>query len=152
VGAPQYFPHLGTTPASTAVPGVAAFPGTQVASEVELFFDMYGNSSAGGIFGFGIGLYVAEYDRSGADFSKQDPVLPADAGRDNWIELWMKAVYIPLQTALTSAVAIRHQFRKKLNITLGDGEQLMFVVSNHANSSTSFGFTFWGRVKESRVY
>jgi hypothetical protein len=107
-----------------AVPAAGVVPiGRAIISEIDIMIDIVATSGAGN-FVFCAGLFIAQANIAGT-LSTQDPALPADVCRDNWLDLWVKGLSIP--AAPTTVVSVSHVIKLRRPITLSKGYGLAFA-------------------------
>jgi len=118
-------------------------------TEIDFAVDFFSPSVAGGYL-IGVGLYKSQYTAASPPF--QNALTPADAGRDNWYELWAKGMYWPLVNAWSIPYSLRHAFRKKGQVTIKDGEALQISITVTGPALSAIGFTPWLRWKQRLIY
>jgi len=88
-------------------------------------------SLVGGLMSVGVGIYVAEENTAATLYSTQDPLVVADAQRDNW--LFLKAMSftfpVPASNGTVSAQMIEVPVLLPRPISIGSGEALAMVIS-----------------------
>jgi len=104
------------------------------------------NSTLNGVYGIGIGLYIADYDNTPGAFSSRDAYNARDCCRDDWIWYEHKAMYVP--AAPTTILSSIFAFRQKVRCQIAQGKALTVVLTAGINSgSVSFVPFFRYRVK-----
>jgi len=146
-------PFAGLTPTSYVPLTATSYPvGRCLISEVDVTISMLTPSTNGVVQSYGIGIYKSMWDfglPGPGGFVLQQPCAAVDACRDNWKWLEMGSMQLPAATVMTAPVNIRHRFRKKVNVMLGQGEALQLVVMNSSFSSAGvlMYFTTYSRAK-----
>jgi len=138
-----------------ALPTAAAATGQPTIGEVEIdmihaYLPFFGGSAAG-VYGWAIGLYVAELNSSATAWSVRDPSTPADANRDDY--LWLDQVSYTTPTS-ANAVAQSEISRRPVlpfPIRIGGGQALALTVALLAGSSGTSSFDFWVRTHVRRA-
>lgn len=133
-----------------AVAGSGVVPlGRMNIGEVEVYCSVPASTSPGAAF-IGFGLFKAEWDTTNSVFTHQFPCLPTDACRDNWMQLEMKfAALLTAPTITQEGLTYHRKFNP--NITLGQGEALLFVIHSSSINTITLFYNYAIRSKIRRV-
>lgn len=141
---------LGFTPIAPPTADISTTPfiGESIVEEIDVKV-MISNGSPAGDYLLGAGVYIAEYDTTSGTFSSQQSTLPADGGRDNWIYLDQKYLYLP--AASTAPVSpVTFSCKKRGEWVIDEGKALYLSVSNAGISPGITSVAYFCRLKVSR--
>jgi hypothetical protein len=145
---------IGLTPVAPADAAAALItPGAAIIHELDITCDVLpvaGN--AAGFYGFGFGLWIAEYDRTNAAFSDQGMYSPGDAERDNWLELSAHSQWWPAANALTCSTRVHYQRNFRTPIRIDQGQMLTFGVCADGLNPNACVYIPYIRWKISRMF
>jgi hypothetical protein len=107
--------------------------------------------SAVGVYGWSIGLYVAELNSSATAWSVRDPSTPADANRDDYLWLDQVSYGSSIGSTQTTMSEICRRPVLPFPIRLGGGQALALTVALLSGSSGTATFDFWVRTHVRRA-
>lgn len=138
---------LGFTPIAPPSADISTTPfiGESTVQEIDIKV-MIANSGVAGDYLVGAGVYTSEYDTASATFSSQQATLPADGGRDNWIYLDQKYLYLPAASTVPM-VGPTFSCKKLGNWVIDEGKALYLSVSSAVGNPGVISVAYFCRLR-----
>jgi len=144
------FPLIQIIPVVTAAGTPSVPTGAIEVTEVEVNCDLQSNTAGPGIFG--LGLYIGKYDDANGDFSVQDPLIPADCQRPNWLHLHVRGFNLSTNAAITGYSVVPMSFRQRRQLRIEEGDQLTLQGTYIGAPASTLQASLSVRWKQLRVF
>jgi len=133
--------------------GQVAAVGEIIIAEVDVRLDIF-NVDLSGLYQYGVGLYLSEWDSTLNTWQAQNPIIANDMVRDNWLSwevegLQMQRFTDPLAHpyCTTFSAQRRHRIHLKRRVRISEGLALALTLSNAAVSAGTISYSLFTRHK-----